>query len=124
MDSIFTTYSTSEVSIEKKIEPVRIPAKKAVSLGLIVNELATNSTKHGFRGGGEDTFFISLKKDTTGQVCRLNVGNNGEAFPAEVDLQHPETLGMQLISSLIKQLSGEMELIRQPRSEFRITFPL
>jgi two-component sensor histidine kinase len=52
------------------------------------------------------------------------VTNSGNPFPAHIELDNSDTLGLRLILSLTEQLEGTLELVREPSPEFTLRFPL
>ena len=52
----------------------------------------------------------------------LTVSDNGKGIPKTVDFENPETLGLQLVSILVNQLEGEIELKRENGTEFSMRF--
>ncbi len=109
----------------------------AVPLGLIVNELVSNSLKHAFPDRKTGKIRIKLyrtdfdeygtsreEKDSEGESTGfiLAVSDNGADIPETVDLKNSETLGLQLVSVLVNQLEGEIELKRENGTEFIIRF--
>ncbi|NBF40624.1 MAG: hypothetical protein GVY14_09430 [Spirochaetes bacterium] len=100
-----------------------LPSKTATSLGLIVNELATNAMKHGFQAGEDARFAISLSEIADDEQHVLEVANTGVTFPPDVELDNPSTLGFRLVSALVGQLKGTIELLRTPSAQFTIRFP-
>ncbi|TVR51762.1 MAG: PAS domain S-box protein [Spirochaetaceae bacterium] len=120
--SIFSSFTSRRVRIEKDIDDFCVSTKVAVPLGLIVNEIATNAVKHGFSDDKEAFFFVKMKKDTENGRYALTLSNTGNAFPEEIDLNNPQTLGLRLISALTGQLGGTIELQRVPHPVFSIRF--
>jgi two-component sensor histidine kinase len=119
------SFSGTPVEIENKMDAVKIHTRKAVSLGLIINEIATNAVKYGFRDDGNTSrFTASMKKDEASGQFVLKLSNSGEPFPADIDIEQPETLGLQLITVLVDQLQGTLELQREPHPVFTIRFPI
>jgi len=119
------SFSETPVEIENNVDAVEIHTRKAVSLGLIINEIATNAIKYGFRDDGSPSRFTAeMKKDEAAGQYVLKLSNSGEPFPENIDIEHPETLGLQLITVLVDQLQGSLELQRQPQPVFTIRFPL
>ena len=110
----------------------------AIPLGIIVNELVSNSLKHAFSGREKGSVQIKLFREETGQCknyrgkrekadCKntgfaLTVEDNGVGVPESLDIQNSETLGLQLITTLVDQLDGELELKRDSGTEFIIRF--
>ncbi|MGI6464998.1 MAG: PAS domain S-box protein [Methanobacterium sp.] len=108
------------VKLVMDVEKVNIDIDTAIPLGLILNELITNSMKHGFPDGMEGTVFIEFsKKDDT---YILKVGDDGVGIPSDLDFRNTSSLGMQLVSGLVGQIDGEIELNRNDGTEFVIKF--
>ncbi|WP_269849015.1 sensor histidine kinase [Methanosarcina horonobensis] len=61
------------------------------------------------------------KKDTS---FILIVSDNGVGIPESLDLENPDTLGMQLVTTLVDQLDGELELKKNSGTEFIIKFAM
>ncbi len=93
----------------------------SIPLGLIINELLSNSMKHGFPGDTEGEIIIDFHKVDNDFV--LQVRDTGIGIPEDMDIYNTGSLGMQLVTSLTQQISGELELKRSPDTCFRITFP-
>ncbi|MDP8239510.1 MAG: PAS domain S-box protein [Candidatus Hatepunaea meridiana] len=94
----------------------------AIPCALIINELVTNSFKHAFKDNRNAEINILLITDNYREYT-LIYADNGSGFPAGYDLRKPETLGLQLVNTLIKQIHGTIELENQAGAAFRITFP-
>ncbi len=97
----------SEVSgaaIRCWIDDIALPRDQAVTLGLIVNEVATNSAKHAFGGSREG--LISVKLDHCDSQIVLSVSDNGTGM---TQTERPGGLGMSLITALAKQAGAEVE---------------
>jgi two-component sensor histidine kinase len=124
LDSLFSATTFRDIEIVYQIERMSLPVKIAIPLGLIVNELATNALKHGFIPEERAGFSLDLKRNATQGEYELQVSNTGKPFPEEVDVQTTDTLGLQLISILIHQLHGRLELVKRPFPVFTLTFPV
>ncbi|MGV8077358.1 MAG: CHASE4 domain-containing protein [Methanosarcina sp.] len=118
----------------------------AVSLGIIINELFTNSIKYAFPAGIEGEIHISLvreiirdevnKNETSsetssensreipweGERYKLVFADNGRGFPGEIDFRNPTSLGLQLVNALVDQIEGSIELKKGHGTEFEIRF--
>ena len=82
----------------------------AVPCGLIVNELITNAMKHAFAGGREGNLYLSIKSlDGIGRH-RLTVRDDGSGLPAGFCPETSPTLGMSIVTSLVRQLDGTLRL--------------
>ena len=85
----------------------------------MVNELMTNSLKHAFPEGRSGAVRVSLQNEESGPVI-LQVGDNGVGLPSDFETKRRGSLGLQLVSDLAKQLSGE--LVVGPGPLFTVTF--
>jgi PAS domain S-box-containing protein len=104
----------------------------AIPCGLIVNELISNALKYAFPGLNENTayeqetakkqrpkIFIKLSRNKKG-VIELIVSDNGKGFPEHIDFQKTETLGLQLVGALVKQLNGDIKMGKKDGTKFII----
>lgn len=124
LHTIFSSLTNRSVRIVNELDRVYFDSKRAIPIGLIVNELATNAIKHGFSGEEEAVFSIQqLPEGEAGQLA-FTVSNTGNAFPENVRLHDADTLGLQLITALINQLQGQITLVGTPRPVFTITLPI
>jgi two-component sensor histidine kinase len=136
--NLFRTYTLGDSSISLNLdleENVFFDMDTAVPLGLIVNELVSNSLKYAFpdRNNGEIQIKLFIQeagdnlnneKELTEKGSRytLIVSDNGTGIPKSFDLENPDTLGLQLVSILVDQLDGEIELKRDKGTKFIIKF--
>ncbi len=104
-------------------EDLVIDSRRAVAIGLIVNELATNALKYGFGGEQAGEFSVDLRTDSSARRYVLTVSNSGAPFPEEVPVDNPDSLGLRLIAMLVEDLNGTLELARRPSPTFTIIFP-
>jgi two-component sensor histidine kinase len=116
--------SVSRADIEYRISvaDIELPAKKAVALGIIVNETITNAVKHGFAVADRKVIEVSLEETACGRA-RLTVSNSGRGLPPDFDPCDTSTVGLQLISGLVEQLSGALEVRNEPETAFVVEFP-
>lgn len=106
-DSILDTFGAEQrIKVECAMEQLEVDVDTAVPLGLIVNELITNTLKYAFPNGQKGNISIKLEKQNK-DVLHLEVADNGIGKSASVS---PKSTGFggQLISLLTRQLSGTM----------------
>ena len=92
-----------------------------VPLGLLLNELISNSLKHAFEGREEGTITTKLSKRDD-QMFELYVGDNGIGLPRDFSFKSANTLGMELIETLTDQLDGTITRMPEEGSCFKIVF--
>lgn len=119
---LFRTYVSdpSRINLEMEVEDIMIDINTAIPLGLIVNELLSNSMKHAFPGDKSGVIKVKFNKD--GDNCILEVSDTGVGFPPELQLDKTDSLGLQLVNNLISQINGELKLKRSPGTTFCIIF--
>jgi len=121
-EDIYETYviDPDRIKLNLKVEEVMVDINTSVPLGLIVNELLTNSMKYAFPGdrSGE----IELEFSCSGDEYLLRVADNGVGFPEDLDYKNSSSLGLQLVTSLTEQINGKISLLNKNGTEFKITF--
>ena len=119
---LFDTYLTERgrVWLEMDVDDVMMDVNNAVPLGLIINEMVTNSLKYAFPGDNQGTIRIEFHKK--GDEYLLMVSDDGVGIPDDFEVEKSESLGMLLINSLTAQIQGELELKRHPGTTFIIKF--
>jgi two-component sensor histidine kinase len=122
---VFQAYAPpgDRVTLKIQADPIWIDVRNAVPCGLLVNELLSNSLKYAFPGdqGGEIT--ITLRATSEGQMV-LIVRDTGVGFPASLDFRHTDSLGLQLVCLLTKQLGGTIELDRASGTQWTLGIPM
>ena len=140
-ENLFRTYrlGSTDISLNMDLEEdLFFDMDTAVPLGMIVNELVSNSLKHAFIGKDKGEIRIKLCREKTEECinsieeskdedCKstsfnLTVSDNGVGIPDNLDIEDLDSLGIQLVTSLVDQLDGELELKRNSGTEFSIRF--
>ncbi|OPX60101.1 MAG: sensory histidine kinase AtoS [Methanobacterium sp. PtaB.Bin024] len=119
---LFHTYVTdpSRVKLNMDVENVMVDINTTVPLGLIVNELVTNSMKYAFPEG--ETGEIDIEFNKKEDLFTLIVRDTGVGFPEGLNFRNTSSLGLQLVNNLVSQIDGEITLDRSRGTEFKITF--
>jgi two-component sensor histidine kinase len=112
----------SPVDLQIDAQDVYLAVDTAIPCGLIINELISNALKHAFPDGKAGEIRIKMELEGTRHFT-LIVADNGRGFPPDIDFQNTESLGMQLVNTLVNQLDGTIELRSHNKgTEFKITF--
>ena len=108
------------VEFKDEMEKVDLVLDQAIPCGLLVNELITNSIKYAFptKQAGEITVGLVEKED----VIYLRIEDNGIGLPKDFDMMKTDTLGLQLVSTLVEQLDGEITVGNHQGTKYLITF--
>ena len=116
------TYMFSpNISIQVNIEEVLLGVDTAIPCGLIVNELVTNALKYAFPDDRKGVVAIELSTLGPNRYS-LIVRDNGVGLPPEIDIENTNTLGMQLITILNRQLRGTLQVKSEEGAYFQIEF--
>lgn len=121
---LFSFYREAEVRLTIEGGNRSLPTSTVTSLGLILNEIATNAMKYGFKRGETPCFSVRMEDDTDAATHRITVTQSGHSFPEKVTVHGANSSGLQLIEVLVSQLNGSVKLIREPVTQFRIRIPV
>lgn len=131
LDAFVSTNSLDRerISVERDLAPLRLRLHKAVALGLIMNELFTNSVKHAFPDGRKGRISIALESD--GIFGRLRVADDGVGMPAPAAggggagiAGAAGSFGSRLVSLLGSQIDAEIRILGGPGTGTEIVFPI
>ena len=111
-----------EIKVELLVEDIQLSVINAIPMGLILNELITNSFKHAFHDVAEPEIKISLHELDKNQI-RLLVKDNGKGGEA-LQMSNKDSLGLSLISSLTEQMDGKSSFAINLGLEFTLTFAM
>jgi PAS domain S-box-containing protein len=113
--------SPDQVTLKLDVDNILLPVNKAIPCGLILNELITNSFKHGFPGDRKGLITVRMKEVTTNRITMV-VEDNGVGLPDSFDIHNSPSMGLQLVCTLTDQLSGKIVVNSQNGATFTITF--
>jgi PAS domain S-box-containing protein len=100
--------SEERIGLDIDVDDQSIALETAVSVGLILNELMTNSLKHAFPNRRKGGIRISLADEGSG-ACVLRYSDDGVGVPPGFDFYNGNTLGLKLIRTIGSQISGDVE---------------
>ncbi len=139
------------VTIGNDIDEVMMPTKAAVTLGIILNELAANALKHAFDPVSENRFTVSLEQ-INGNAGTVVLAGTGPHEPPEAEGEYvfavttsggprssyavrgeekifgasgretPKRMGLFLVDSLARQMDGGLDILWKEEPEFRVRF--
>jgi two-component sensor histidine kinase len=121
-DRMYESYGLSPhaVKLTKDIERIVLGIDAATPCGLIVGELLSNALKYAFPEGREGEIRVSLREHD--DEIELTVSDNGAGIPEGLDFRNADTLGLNLVNALVRQLQGNMEVFGEHGARFQITF--
>jgi PAS domain S-box-containing protein len=98
------------------IPEIEVDIDSAIPLGLITNELISNSLKYAFPDGRTGEVFISVRKE--GSTLTVVFRDTGIGIPPDIDWQDTQSLGLRLVNTLVDQMNGTIELDRSAGTQF------
>ncbi len=122
--NLLSIYKVQPDSIPFKINAktdILINLEQAIPCSLIINELITNALKHGLQNNRDGEVFVTLDRNPENQLL-LSVGNSGNTVPADFDLKNPQSMGLKLVVTLVKQLKGVISIERGDKTVFVLKF--
>jgi PAS domain S-box-containing protein len=125
-NDIFQAIGTSPSSVTLAVvvdDDVAITVEKAIPCGLILNELVTNALKYAYPSGSGGTLRVEFKRADEGRL-RLAVADDGIGLPPGLNLQETKTLGLRIVSMLVRQLDGELRVNSELGALVEVIFPM
>jgi two-component sensor histidine kinase/ligand-binding sensor domain-containing protein len=121
--SLFASYGVREdhVRLEFDIPSLYLDIDTALTLGLIVNELVSNTLKYAFPEQRKGTLLIELLRVTETDYT-LTICDDGTGLPDNFEEKMATSFGLQLVSSLIKKLHGSLKFYSQGGTQIRLQF--
>ncbi len=118
INQIKAVYISDKIIIEKKIESIKLDVDSALSVGMIINELLTNSIKHNSNTNQSlNIKIVFIKED---KYIKLKVSDNGVGFDNK---EKNQGLGLKLIEQLSKKLSNSSYLFKNDKGvKFELVF--
>ena len=103
-----------------EVENYKLDVNTSIPLGLVVNELISNSLKHAFPNNRKGVIEIKFYKENNKYT--LLVADDGIGLPEDFKLLNANSMGLMLINSLAEQIEGELTLDTRNGTCFEITF--
>lgn len=121
--NLYHSYARPEggIELEFRLENIYLNLDTSIPCGLIINELISNSLKYAFTGREKGVIEVGFSKQPDGKL-KLIISDNGIGLPDNFDIENSESLGLQLVTTLITQVSGELEIDNKNGTRFKIVF--
>jgi two-component sensor histidine kinase len=116
------SYSNPEYPPQLKmdLDSIQLNLDTAIPCGLIINELISNALKYAFKGKESGALQVELK--SLGEKLRIVISDNGKGLPENIDFRNTESLGLQLVVTLVEQINGKIVLETKKGTKFTIEF--
>ncbi|MBK8955055.1 MAG: hypothetical protein IPM34_05800 [Saprospiraceae bacterium] len=119
---LVTAYQKDDehVVVDVQVDPIHLHMDTVVSIGMIINELVTNSMKYAFVNRPDGRVKVSLQ--SVGEMFRLVVEDNGVGLPEPVHLASSTSFGYKMIRAFVQKLKGNISINREQGTHVSIEF--
>lgn len=114
-------YGASGVELKVEVDEVLMDIDTAVPLGLIINELVTNSLKYGMGKRGGDRLYVGFYNRLG--FYQLILADNGPGLPDGFNITDSPSFGLKLVSELVRQLRATIKWRGRAGAVFELTIP-
>lgn len=114
-------FDSQILEIKMDLDKSNLSIETVMPLGLIINELVSNSLKYAFKDVENNKISIIFKKEENNKF-KLEIMDNGIGFPEDIDFKNTRSLGLQLVNELVSQIDGTIKLETNKGSHFTIHF--
>jgi PAS domain S-box-containing protein len=123
LSMVLSAHRSNRTRVDTKlhVDPIQLDLDTAIPIGLITNELVTNSLKYAFAGRSVGEIGVRLTKSETGDFL-LMVSDNGVGFPEKFNFDKANSLGLRLVRILSKQMRARLEISNGMGTQFRVYF--
>ncbi|MBU4113338.1 MAG: PAS domain S-box protein [Gammaproteobacteria bacterium] len=118
----FRAQSSGVVRLQLELASVQVSLDQATPCGLLANELLSNCLKHGFPEGRGGDIRIELRALGLGDQWLLRVSDTGVGLPADFESRRSQSLGLQLVADLTRQIDATLQIEPGPGAAFAVTF--
>jgi len=122
VDGLRRTTLPAGVALDLDASPLLVRQTVAVAIGIMVNELVTNSVRHGLADAAEGT--ISVLATANGGMIEVIVADSGSGFPASFVQEPSYGYGLTIVDALARQHDGSFELDNEKGARARVVLPL
>ncbi|HRZ25499.1 MAG TPA: histidine kinase dimerization/phosphoacceptor domain -containing protein [Spirochaetota bacterium] len=110
-----------EIQVSTKLEPITLSINQAVPCGILINEIITNSIKHGCVD--ETGCRIVVEMHALDNMATITISDSGPGLEHDIqDYSGANTMGIQLINALVSQLNAEISVSAENGTTFTIRF--
>lgn len=120
-ENLINYYLSQKINLTVNAQQVYLNIETANSCGLIINELISNAVEHAFPGDSQGDILLEFTQDDL-EHFTLKVKDDGIGFTDVNLFYESESLGINLVTTLVEQLEGKLEVKSDCGTEVKITF--
>jgi PAS domain S-box-containing protein len=118
--AVMNTYAVEGIRLDQKMDHAPVSLNTALSVGLVVNELLTNSFKHAFGDRGHGVIRVECLQQSEGRY-RVIVADDGGGLPEGVTWPIPGKIGALIVQTLRENTGTEFKVETAPQQGVRVT---
>ena len=119
-DLCFAYTIKTKLHMDIRINVPTLGVDTLIPLGLIINEIISNSLKYAFKGRDEGTILVHIDGDEQ-RGLHMRIGDDGVGLPDRSKWDRPNSLGMDLIHTLAGQLGTTVDLVEGHGTLYELT---
>lgn len=123
-NQLFDNYQLnySNVELETELEKISVDIDKLIPIGLIVNELISNSMKHAFNEASNARIIVRLTS-TSDENIELEISDNGKGIDPNWNLDKQDSIGMKLITIFSEKLKSKLNIVNDSGTKVTLSIP-
>jgi two-component sensor histidine kinase len=103
------SYGVNEIDlVTRDVDSLQVSMDLAVPVGLVVHELVANASEHAYPS--DDYKYVQIEVSHVEDLVRIAVADRGVGLPAGLTVDQPKTTGLQIVSALVQQIDGELDV--------------
>ena len=126
ISELFNSYNLSKsVIVNEEYDQIDLPVNKSIPLGLILNEVVTNSIKYSFKNNQKHKGLFEIRIKLSNNNVQLTLKDNGHGFPEDFNSESDtRSLGIYLIKTLAEQIDGKVWFSNDNGAKIELNFIL
>ena len=124
VQNLFLSYrvNLNKHKLIMSLDDIDFDIDTSINLGIIINELVSNSIKHAFNSGTNSENLIKIILKEENNIIKMIISDNGKGFDDKINFNEPDSLGLQLVRTLVDQLEGFLNIKSDNGLEYQIIF--
>jgi PAS domain S-box-containing protein len=121
---ISATYGRMNIELDFELEKETISIETAIPLGLILNELLSNSYQHAFGTVEPGRISVTFQKQKETGLYALTVADNGHGLPKDFTMESGSSMGLRIVEILVKQIEARLIIEHSGGTSFSVVFAI
>ena len=109
------------IKVTSELQDTELGIDIGIPLGFVITELVSNCFKHAFPGNRPGEIIVRFQS-TENKQFELSVKDDGVGIAANINVDHPDSMGLDLVRIFAKQLNGTMEIVRDNGTHVSVRF--